>query len=297
MRACAVSLSHCCVATALLSTAASAQVLYGSITGTVTDASSAAVPNVTVTVTNQANGETRIVTTGGAGEYLIQNLEPGPYTVEVKPFGNFGGFTQKNLPLSVSQEARVNITLPLASVKSEVTVTTAPATLQTETAEVKAELSQAQIAELPITSSQGRNFQSLYTLIPGATAVQEQNSIGGNPSRALSVNVNGVSYNTNTTRIDGAVNDYGWLPYLLAYVPPADAIQSVNIVTNSFNAEQGVAGGASITVTIKGGTTSSTAVPGSTTRMPPSTRAPTPQPRLPDLRDKPYRVGSEERLP
>ncbi len=46
-----------------------------------------------------------------------------------------------------------------------------------------------------------------------------------------------VSYNTNTTRIDGAVNDYGWLPYLLAYLPPADSIQSVNVVTNSFTAE------------------------------------------------------------
>ena len=70
----------------------------------------------------------------------------------------------------------------------------------------------------------------------------------------MSVNVNGISYNSNTTRIDGAVNYYGWLPYLLAYVPPADSIQSVNVVTNSFNAEQGVAGGASINITIKGGT-------------------------------------------
>jgi len=240
--------------TAFLSTVATAQVLYGSITGIVTDASNAAVPNVTVTVTNQANGETRSVTTGGSGEYLVQNLEAGPYTVEVKPVANFGGYAQKNLPLAVSQEARVNITLQLASVRSEVTVTTAPATLQTETAEVKAQISQAQVSELPITSSQGRNFQTLYTLIPGATAVQEQNSIGGNPSRALSVNVNGVSYNTNTTRIDGAVNDYGWLPYLIAYVPPADSIESINVVTNSFTAEQGVAGGASIAITLKGGT-------------------------------------------
>src|SRR5882757_3709280 len=70
----------------------------------------------------------------------------------------------------------------------------------------------------------------------------------------MSVNVNGVEDMSNTTRIDGAVNTYGWLPYLIAYVPPADAIQTVNIVTNSFNAEQGVAGGASINVIIKSGT-------------------------------------------
>jgi hypothetical protein len=255
MRTCSLySLLVLLLALPLSSTKVLAQVLYGSITGIVTDASSAAIPGVTVTVTNQANGETRSITTGSAGEYLIQNLEAGPYTVEIKPFASFGGYAQKNLPLAVSQEARVNISLQLASIRSEVTVTTAPPMLQTETSEVKAVLSQAEISELPLTSSQGRNFQGLYTLIPGATAVQEQNSIGGNPSRSLSVNVNGVSYNTNTTRIDGAVNDYGWLPYLLAYLPPADSIESVNVVTNSFTAEQGVAGGASIAITLKGGT-------------------------------------------
>ncbi len=88
------------VVTAFLSAVASAQVLYGSITGIVTDATNAAVPNVTVIVTNQANGETRSVTTGSSGVYLVQNLEAGPYTVEVKPFGNFGAYAQKNLPLS-----------------------------------------------------------------------------------------------------------------------------------------------------------------------------------------------------
>ena len=71
-----------------------------------------------------------------------------------------------------------------------------------------------------------------------------------------SLNVNGVEDMSNTTRIDGAVNYYGWLPYLIAYVPPADAIETVNITTNSFNAEQGVAGGASINVITKSGTKS-----------------------------------------
>jgi hypothetical protein len=253
MRVCCFALAFL-VATAILSTAAHAQVLYGSITGSVTDATNAAVPNVAVTVTNQANGETRTVTTGGSGEYLIRNLEAGPYTVEVKPFANFGGYVQKDFPLTVSQEARVNISLQLASVKSEVTVTTAAAALQTETAEVNHQLSQSMVAELPLTSSQGRNFQALYTLIPGAANVQEQNSVGGNPARGLSLNVNGVEDMSNTTRVDGAVNTYGWLPYLIAYIPPPDAIQTVNVTTSSFNAEQGVAGGASINVIIKSGT-------------------------------------------
>src|SRR5260370_15357474 len=126
--------------------------------------------------------------------------------------------------------------------------------LQTQDAEVNHNITQSQLAELPITSTQGRNFQSLYTLIPGTAKAEEQTATASNPSRAMSVNVNGGENMGNRSRNDGAINTYGWLPYLIAYVPPADAIQTVNIATNSFNAEQGVAGGSSINVIIKSGT-------------------------------------------
>ena len=230
------------------------QVLYGSITGTVHDKTSAVVPNATVTLTNEGTGETRSTVTDGSGDYRVPDLSAGPYTVMVKAMSSFGTFTEKGVPIEINREARVDVTLQPASVSAEVTVNTAPPMLQTETAEVNHEITETQIAELPITSSQGRNYQALYTLIPGAANVIEQNSTASNPSRAMSLNVNGVEDMSNTTRIDGAVNYYGWLPYIVAYVPPADSIQSVNITTNSFNAEQGVAGGASINVTIKSGT-------------------------------------------
>ena len=153
--------------------------------------------------------------------------------------GNFAGFTQKNITVSVNQQVRIDVTLSPASVSTQITVTEAAPELQTETAEVDSEINQTQISQLPITSSKGRNYEELYTLIPGAAQVQEKNSIGGNPSRALSVNVNGNSYNGNTTRIDGAIDYYGWLPYLIAYVTPADAVESVTVTTDDFNAEQG----------------------------------------------------------
>jgi Carboxypeptidase regulatory-like domain/TonB dependent receptor len=233
---------------------ARAQILYGSITGTVSDASGAVIPNETVTVTNQATGDPRTTTTNSQGEYLVQDLEPAQYTVAVPAKDAFGGFTEKDVTVSVNREVRVSVMLKLKGIELETVVTDTLPILQTETAEVNHEISQTQIAELPISSSQGRNYQALYTLIPGAANVIEQNSTASNPSRAMSLNVNGVEDMSNTTRIDGAVNTYGWLPYLVAYVPPADSIQSVNIATNSFNAEQGVAGGASINVIIKSGT-------------------------------------------
>jgi hypothetical protein len=238
---------------AALPIAGIADVLYGTLIGTVTDKTGAVVPGVTVTVTNQGTGAVRTAVTGAQGDYLVNNLPSGMYTVALQAAG-FAGFTQKNVMIAINREVRIDATLQPAGTTQTVTVTTTAPILQTETAEVNHELTSEQIGQLPITSSQGRNYQTLYTLIPGVAAVQEQNSTASNPSRAMSLNVNGVEDMSNTTRIDGAVNTYGWLPYLVAYVPPADSIQTVNIVTNSFNAEQGVAGGASINVITKSGT-------------------------------------------
>ncbi len=237
----------------MVSSAANAQVLYGSLTGTVTDKTGAVIPNVPVTLTNTATGAVRTGKASGDGDYTFLNVLPGVYTLSIPQTGNFAGYTQKNITLSVNQQLRIDISLSPASVSTQITVNEAPPELQTETAEVDSDINQTQISELPITSSKGRNYEELYTLIPGAAQVQEKNSIGGNPSRALSVNVNGNSYNGNTTRIDGAIDYYGWLPYLIAYVTPADAVENVTVTTDDFNAEQGQAGGASVRVTTKSG--------------------------------------------
>jgi len=237
----------------LLSSVAQAQVLYGSITGTVSDKTGAVVPNVPVTITNQGTGEVRTEKAKEDGLYNFLDVLPGTYTLTIAQSGNFGGFAQKDITLTVNQVVRIDVTLVPASVSTQITVTEAAPELQTETAEVDSEISQTAISQLPITSSKGRNYEALYSLIPGAAQVQEKNSVGGNPSRALSVNVNGNSYNGNTTRIDGAIDYYGWLPYLIAYVTPADAVENVTVTTDDFNAEQGQAGGASIRVTTKSG--------------------------------------------
>ncbi len=254
--ACAIRITTTAIAflaLLMMSSAAQAQVLYGSITGTVSDKTGAVVPNVLVTITNQATGGSRGQKANGDGSYNLLDVLPGTYTLVIAQSGNFAGFTQKNITVSVNQQVRIDVTLSPASVSTQIVVTEAAPELQTETAEVDSEINQTQISQLPITSSKGRNYEELYTLIPGAAQVQEKNSIGGNPSRALSVNVNGNSYNGNTTRIDGAIDYYGWLPYLIAYVTPADAVESVTVTTDDFNAEQGQAGGASVRVTTKSG--------------------------------------------
>ena len=100
----------------------------------------------------------------------------------------------------------------------------------------------------------GRNYQQLFKVIPGFTPPADAHSIPSNPSRALVFNVNGASRSSNNTRIDGVSTTNIWLPHVAAYVPALESLETVNVVTNSFDAEQGLAGGSAINVQIKSGT-------------------------------------------
>ena len=90
--------------------------------------------------------------------------------------------------------------------------------------------------------------------MPGATPAQFQNAEIDTPGRSLRTWVNGTQPNSNATRIDGAVSVNVWLPHHVGYVQPAETIETVNISTNNFDADQGMAGGAAVTVVTKSGT-------------------------------------------
>src|SRR5262249_10771486 len=108
--------------------------------------------------------------------------------------------------------------------------------------------------------TRGRNYESVMQVVPGSIIVRtesgngEANSTAGSPQRSISFSANGVSGWQNQTRIDGSPVQYTWLPTNTAYVPSAEAIEEVSIVTNSYNADQGMAGGAAVNVVIKSGT-------------------------------------------
>ncbi len=230
-----------------------AQVLYGSLTGNVTDASGALVSGAQVTALEVQSGVSQRATTDSSGIYRFTTLLPGTYKVTI----NAPGFaTQETLGVLVraNEVKRVDAALKVGNTQQTVTVTTEAPILQTDKSDVHTDLTSQQIQDLPTMGSQGRNFQSLIRTIPGAGLTAETNSQAGNPQRAINSNVNGQSNQGVNTRIDGAQDAYPWLPANVAYVPPADAIQGANITTNSFDAEQGMAGGAAVNVQIKSGT-------------------------------------------
>ena len=232
---------------------ASAQVLYGLLTGTVTDASGAVVPNAQVTALEVQTGVSQTAAGDSSGIYRFPALLPGTYNVTITA----QGFSKQETPgvlVRANEVARVDGTLKVGTASQEIIVTTQPPLLQTDKSDVHTEITSQQIENLPVAGSQGRNFQALLKIVPGAGLTAETNSLAGNPQRAINSNVNGQSNQGINTRIDGAQDAYSWLPANVAYVPPADAIETVNVVTNSFDAEQGNAGGAAVNVLIKSGT-------------------------------------------
>src|SRR5437016_10164921 len=233
--------------------AATAQVLYGSLTGNVTDPSGAVVPGAQVEALDTATGVSRLATTDSAGVYRFAELLPGVYRITVTAT-SFGSFVAGNVRIDANTTRRIDVQLQVRQQVEAGTVTGAAPLLQTDRADVHTDLDAKEISDLPLLASNGRNFQSAYRIIPGAGLLGENNSASGNPQRAMTTNVNGLSINNNNTRIDGASDTYTWLPANVAYIPSADAIEALNVVTNNFDAEQGMAGGLAANVIIKSGT-------------------------------------------
>jgi hypothetical protein len=234
---------------------ASAQVLYGSVIGTVADQSGAAVPKAHVVVTNRDTGVVRETDADENGHYLITDLAPGSYDMKVTSSG-FKALTQKNLTVAANTVTNADVGLQVGALSEQVIVEASTETLQTEKTDLHTDLTEKAVLELPL--NQYRNYQTLISLVPGATTGQYaggfQNAIADTPERSLSFNINGTNRNNNNTRVDGAADVFVWLPHHAVYVPPAETVQEVNISTNNFDPEQGMTGGAAITVITKSGT-------------------------------------------
>jgi outer membrane receptor protein involved in Fe transport len=232
---------------------ARAQVLYGSLTGNVTDPTGAVVANAKVDALNVGTNVGKSTSTDARGVYLFSDLQPGVYDVTVEA-PSFKTVVRKEVRVEAGAVRRIDARLEISAVVEIVEVSGAPPVLQTDRADVHITQTAKQVNDLPLTGSVSRNYQSLMQIVPGATLAGEQNSEAGSPQRSISFNVNGVSRLQNQTKIDGASVTYIWLPTNTAYVPSAEAIDEVSIVTNSYNAQQGMAAGAAVNVITKSGT-------------------------------------------
>jgi len=236
---------------AVTATPAFTQNLYGTLTGTVTDAQGAHIPGATVTIKDENTGLELSGVTDAEGTYTIRNITGGTYTLKASLTG-FKEFVQTGIPITAGGIVRINGRLEIGALSEAVTVTTEATLLKTDKADVSVDLRPQDVVNLPL--NQYRNYQYLMNLVPGATPPEFQNAQTDTPARSLSVNINGTNRNNNVTRIDSAASINVWLPHHAGYIAPAETIENVNISTNSFDSAQGMTGGAATSVQTKSGT-------------------------------------------
>ncbi|MFL6208791.1 MAG: carboxypeptidase regulatory-like domain-containing protein [Pyrinomonadaceae bacterium] len=229
----------------LLAVAVAAQTSTSRITGTVTDANGAVVPNATVTVTNEATGVVQTQSTTDAGLFAFPSLPVGAYTIKVELQGykttqKTGNVLQINTPLSV------DIALEPGQVSETVTVQAGAEQLQTSNATIGNVVEQKAIEQLPLN---GRNPLTLLVLEPGVV----QRSFGGAGS---GVHVNGSRDRAYNVTIDGIEANESSVPNPVSnlYRINPDNVQEFKVTTNNATAEEGRNSGASISVSTRGGT-------------------------------------------
>jgi hypothetical protein len=227
-----------------------AQAVTGTIVGTVTDPVGAVVPNAEVTIVLNGQSAVHTAITNESGNFTEPDLPSGTYTVTVTSKG-FKKEVRQNIEVLTNTTARVDVALATGTVDQTVTVTEAPPQLQTDRADISTSLEQRQISSLPLSS--GNSFQSLLTTVPGMAPVVFNNSQFFNANNDLSVNANGQSSYVNLYQIEGIDDDQRTGIHIIL-VPPAAAIQNVDITTNNFEAELGRAVGTVVNVTLKSGT-------------------------------------------
>ena len=204
--------------------AATAQVLYGSLTGNVTDASGGTVPGVRVEALNVNTNIAKQSVTDVRGVYLIGDLQSGVYKVTFEASG-FAGVAQSGVQIVQNTARRIDVQLQLAAVGQNITISADATALQTERSDVNSQIGTAQTSSLPMGA--GRSFQSLLKILPGISPPGGGTPSASSPAGGNSYYVNGATAYGNNTKVDGASDIYPWQPQGVMTVPPAEAVESV----------------------------------------------------------------------
>ncbi len=242
--------------TLALSSVAFAQVDRATITGTVTDSGGAVIAGATVTITNLATNVAFRQPTTETGSYLLVNLIPGKYQVDVEQTG-FKKVSQV-VTLEVGQRARVDATLEVGAVSETVTVGETTQLLNSNDATLGTVIPQFQVSNLPLAI---RNWDDLLALVPGVQGDRYSEQGGGTSfGRTGGINVHGARALQNNFLLDGVDNNSisENVQELTTQVsrPSVDAIQEFKVVTSPYAAEYGRSPGAAISVSTKSGTNS-----------------------------------------
>ncbi|MGP8247792.1 MAG: TonB-dependent receptor [Bryobacteraceae bacterium] len=234
-----------------------AQVNKSNLVGVVRDSSGAAVPGVTIKITNTGTGAVRREVTEDTGLYRANLLDVGTYTLEAEKAG-FKKVVKSGILLPVGETITLDFSLEVGGLTDTITVSAASDQLRTETGSVGSTLESRNVQQLP---SIGRNPYVFVSLVSGIQYTGDPTYVNPWDASGPSAFVaNGFGSGTGATSganstsmfyLDGVVN---LRMDAVSFSPSPDAVQEMRAQTNAFDAEYGHSGAAFINVTTRGGT-------------------------------------------
>jgi hypothetical protein len=228
---------------------ANAQQVFGSIFGTVTDATGAAVSNAKVTIADVAKGTSFETTTDQSGNYNKGQLIPDPYKVTIEAPG-FQRVASNNIDVRVDEAARYDASLKVGDVTTEVEVTAAAPLLQADRADVAQTFTEREITDLP---NIGRNIQSMELLQPGSAKLGWSHASDENPQGSVQMVVDGQLFSAMGYELDGTTNQDPILG-IIVINPTMDSLAEIKQSLQNFDSEFEYVGGGIASYSTKSGT-------------------------------------------
>jgi Carboxypeptidase regulatory-like domain len=234
-----------------------AQINTGRIIGTVHDAGDAVIGHAEVRATNLATGAVTPAETSASGDYLINFLIPGTYSIEVEHTG-FQREVENGVVVNAGAIQRIDFTLPVGQVVQTTEVTANPTGVATETSELSVTFSNKNLQELP---NIDRNPIYQLNVLPGVNSGAGSGNYGANGgengsaiglTRPQLVSIGGVDANANGVFVEGMLNREPQNGYV-GVMPTIEDVQEVQVYTGKYNAEYGFSGSAVINVVTKSG--------------------------------------------
>lgn len=233
----------------LTASTASAQAVYGSIIGTVTDPQGGAVVGAKVAVSSTTKGTTEETTTNESGNYTVTHLIPDTYHVRVEAQG-FKAYDVPSVQVSADTSAHVDAQLQVGEVTQSIEVTGEMPQLKTDRSDVAITFNERYVTELPVLN---RNFTNFELLSPGTQKlVGWSHAATENPQGSQQIFVNGQHFSGTAFELDGTDNQDPILGIIVVN-PNLDAIQESKITLQNFDAEFGKAVAGLVTVQTKSG--------------------------------------------
>ena len=227
------------------------QAVYGSIFGTVTDPSGAAVANAKVTVTSSTKATSVEATSNESGNYSVTHLIPDTYNVRIEGAG-FKGLANKNVTVSADSSVRLDGQFEVGGTQETVEVTAEAPQLKTDRADVATIFNDKAVEDLPLFN---RNFTALVLASPGAQQLGWSHASSENPQGSLQTKVNGQTFAGTGFMLDGTDNRDPILG-IIVIIPTLESVTEAKMTSQNYDAEFGQAIAGVVASQTKSGTNS-----------------------------------------